>query len=36
VQAKPRVILDSSIVVSGIGWRGGDARKVLSVRSLMN
>ena len=28
---KPRVILDSSAVVSGIGWRGGDARKVLTL-----
>jgi len=28
---KPRVILDSSVVVSGIGWRGGDARSVLKL-----
>jgi putative PIN family toxin of toxin-antitoxin system len=28
---KPRVILDSSVVVSGIGWRTGDARKVLKL-----
>ena len=31
MQPKPRVILDSSVVVSGIGWRGGDARKVLTL-----
>ena len=29
---KPIAVLDSSVVVSGIGWRGGDARAVL--RSL--
>ena len=28
---KPRTILDSSVVVSGIGWRGGDARAVLKL-----
>ena len=28
---KPRAILDSSVVVSGIGWRGGDARGVLKL-----
>ena len=28
---KPRVILDSSAVVSGIGWRNGDSRKVLTL-----
>ena len=28
---KPRVVLDSSVVVSGIGWRGGDARAVLKL-----
>lgn len=28
---KPRVVLDSSVVVSGIGWRGGDARAVLRL-----
>lgn len=27
--SKPKAILDSSVVVSGIGWRGGDSRKVL-------
>lgn len=26
---KPIAVLDSSVVVSGIGWAGGDARKVL-------
>jgi len=26
---KPVAVLDSSVVVSGIGWSGGDARKVL-------
>ena len=31
MQPKPRVVLDSSVVVSGIGWRGGDARKVLTL-----
>lgn len=31
---KPRVILDSSVVVSGIGWRGGDARKVLTLLAV--
>ena len=34
MQAKPRVILDSSVVVSGIGWRGGDARKVLTLLAV--
>jgi putative PIN family toxin of toxin-antitoxin system len=34
VLSKPRVILDSSVVVSGIGWRGGDARKVLTLLAL--
>jgi putative PIN family toxin of toxin-antitoxin system len=29
--AKPRAVLDSSVVVSGIGWRGGDARAVLKL-----
>jgi putative PIN family toxin of toxin-antitoxin system len=28
---KPRAVLDSSVVVSGLGWRGGDARKVLNL-----
>lgn len=28
---KPRVLLDSSVVVSGIGWTGGDARRVLTL-----
>jgi len=31
VQPKPRAVLDSSVVVSGIGWHGGDARKVLTL-----
>ena len=31
---KPRVILDSSVVVSGIGWRGGDARKILTLLAV--
>lgn len=31
---KPRVILDSSVVVSGIGWRGGDARKIFTLLAL--
>ena len=31
MHSKPRAILDSSVVVSGIGWRGGDARKVLTL-----
>lgn len=31
MQVNPRVILDSSVVVSGIGWRGGDSRKVLTL-----
>jgi putative PIN family toxin of toxin-antitoxin system len=31
VPLKPRVILDSSVMVSGIGWRGGDARKILTL-----
>ena len=34
MQSKPRVILDSSVVVSGIGWRGGDARKVLTLLAI--
>ncbi len=29
--AKPRAVLDSSVVVSGIGWRGGEARAVLRL-----
>ena len=28
---KPSAVLDSSVVVSGIGWRGGDARAVLKL-----
>jgi len=28
---KPRAVLDSSVVVSGIGWRGGEARAVLKL-----
>ena len=28
---KPGAVLDSSVVVSGIGWRGGDARAVLKL-----
>ena len=28
---KSRIVLDSSVVVSGIGWRGGDARAVLKL-----
>jgi predicted nucleic acid-binding protein len=28
---KPIAVLDSSVVVSGIGWRGGDARAVLRM-----
>jgi predicted nucleic acid-binding protein len=28
---KPIAVLDSSVVVSGIGWRGGDARGVLRL-----
>lgn len=28
---KPRAVLDSSVVISGIGWRGGDARAVLKL-----
>ena len=31
---KPRAILDSSVVVSGIGWRGGDARKILTLLAV--
>ena len=34
MQPKPRAILDSSVVVSGIGWRGGDARKVLTLLAV--
>ena len=29
MQPKARVILDSSVVISGVGWRGGEARRVL-------
>ena len=29
--AEPRAVLDSSVVVAGIGWRGGDARAVLRL-----
>ncbi len=28
---KPRAVLDSSVVVAGIGWRGGEARAVLKL-----
>ncbi|MCU0782943.1 MAG: putative toxin-antitoxin system toxin component, PIN family [Verrucomicrobia bacterium] len=28
---KPVAVLDSSVVVSGIGWRGGEARAVLRL-----
>ena len=28
---KARAVLDSSVVVSGIGWRGGDSRGVLKL-----
>ncbi|MBI3850780.1 MAG: PIN domain-containing protein [Verrucomicrobia bacterium] len=28
---KPTVVLDSSVVVSGIGWTGGDARNALRL-----
>jgi putative PIN family toxin of toxin-antitoxin system len=28
---KPRAVLDSSVVVSGIGWRRGDSRAVLKL-----
>lgn len=31
---KPIAVLDSSVVVSGIGWRGGDARAVLRLLAL--
>ena len=31
---KPRAVLDSSVVVSGIGWRGGDARAVLKLLAV--
>lgn len=31
---KPRAVLDSSVVVSGIGWRGGDARVVLKLLAV--
>jgi putative PIN family toxin of toxin-antitoxin system len=31
---KPRAVLDSSVVVSGIGWGGGDARKVLKLLAV--
>ena len=34
MQPRPRVIFDSSVVVSGIGWRGGDARKVLTLLAI--
>jgi putative PIN family toxin of toxin-antitoxin system len=28
---KARAVIDSSVVVSGIGWRGGDARKIFTL-----
>ena len=31
---KPRVILDSSVVVSGIGRRGGGARKIFTLLAV--
>jgi len=31
---KPVAVLDSSVVVSGIGWRGGEARAVLRLLAL--
>ena len=31
---KPVAVLDSSVVVSGIGWRGGDARAVLRLLAV--
>ena len=31
---KPGAVLDSSVVVSGIGWRGGDARAVLKLLAV--
>lgn len=31
---KPRVVLDSSTVVSAIGWQRGDARKVLNLLAV--
>ncbi|HEY9174334.1 MAG TPA: putative toxin-antitoxin system toxin component, PIN family [Verrucomicrobiae bacterium] len=31
---KPRAVLDSSVVVAGIGWGGGDARKVLKLLAV--
>ena len=34
MQPKPRAVLNSSVVVSGIGWRGGDARKVLTLLAV--
>ena len=30
---KPVAVLDSSVVVSGIGWRGGDARATNCAQS---
>ena len=32
--SKPRAVLDSSVVVSGIGWRGGEARAVLKLLAV--
>ena len=31
---KPVAVLDSSVVASGIGWRGGEARAVLRLLAL--
>ena len=31
---KPVAVLDSSVVVSGIGWRGGEARAVLRLLAV--
>ncbi|HYV27905.1 MAG TPA: PIN domain-containing protein [Candidatus Eisenbacteria bacterium] len=31
---KPVAVLDSSVVVAGIGWRGGEAREVLRLLAL--
>lgn len=31
---KPGAVLDSSVVVSGIGWRGGNARAVLKLLAV--
>ena len=31
---KPVAVLDSSVVVSGIGWRGGDARAILRLLAV--